>query len=138
RKPFRNCNDLVNDMVLVSSVAIRAAVKLYRRLSKELNDSLLTGQFAILNMHLPDIKRNLRTASATLWLILPEAYRAAVARAMEPQVRGIVKSYFRHIIAPWSLDIYSCSMFGSMASIGTLRKPGSLRQSTRISTAYKA
>ncbi|KAJ3228963.1 hypothetical protein HDU78_009349 [Chytriomyces hyalinus] len=65
------------------------AVFKYRRLSRSINERLLTKQFAVLNMHLPDFEEGSEHNLGRLWLLLPELYQSAVARELAGRVTSV-------------------------------------------------
>ncbi|KAJ3398096.1 hypothetical protein HDU80_009260, partial [Chytriomyces hyalinus] len=63
----------------------------YRRLSKTINEALLSNQFAVLNMHMPDFQNGSIDTIGGLWLMLPPPYQAAVARALGSQAKRVFR-----------------------------------------------
>ncbi|TPX41619.1 hypothetical protein CcCBS67573_g10564 [Chytriomyces confervae] len=68
----------------------------FRRLCRTVNDSLLTTQFALLNMQLRST-HSPHQSDASMWLLVPEKYQAAMAREKLSQLEildscGLVKT----------------------------------------------
>ncbi|KAJ3398628.1 hypothetical protein HDU80_008716 [Chytriomyces hyalinus] len=67
-----------------------AKVLKYRRLSKTINQSLLTKHFAVLNMQTVDLKNESYNAwMEGFWIHLPVSYQTVVAGAMSRQLKHI-------------------------------------------------
>ncbi|KAJ3239467.1 hypothetical protein HDU81_005910 [Chytriomyces hyalinus] len=60
----------------------------YRRLSKTINQCLLTRQFAVLSMQTADFQR-FEQKMVQIWFHLPENYQAVVASAMSAQLKSV-------------------------------------------------
>ncbi|KAI8827361.1 hypothetical protein BJ741DRAFT_654324 [Chytriomyces cf. hyalinus JEL632] len=125
----------------------------YRRLSKTINGVLLSSQFAVLNMYMPDFQDGSNDSIRGLCFVLPPPYQIAVARALGSQVKRVVRFDFREFkkslpesincltaveemslcyFKIWNLqalrilEMDSSNMFGSLAGVGALRNLWSL------------
>ncbi|KAJ3249774.1 hypothetical protein HDU77_007450 [Chytriomyces hyalinus] len=63
----------------------------YRRLSKTINQCLLTTEFAKLNVQTADFLNGLENGMNLTWIHLPERYQSVVASAMSGQLKKVVK-----------------------------------------------
>ncbi|TPX51242.1 hypothetical protein CcCBS67573_g10041 [Chytriomyces confervae] len=72
-------NSLPNELIscIFRWIPVQHVFK-FRRLSRAVNDSLLTTQFALLNMQLPSTHSPLQS-DPSMWLLVPEKYQAAMA-----------------------------------------------------------
>ncbi|TPX74783.1 hypothetical protein CcCBS67573_g03939 [Chytriomyces confervae] len=61
----------------------------YRRLSRTINERLLSTEFAVLNLHLPDFVTKSKRKIGGLWLVLPESYQTVIARAVTSRVETV-------------------------------------------------
>ncbi|KAJ3222887.1 hypothetical protein HDU81_009546 [Chytriomyces hyalinus] len=73
-------------------IPVRSVLK-FRRLCKAANETLLTTQFALLNLELPTIrhphKSNTHQSNIYLWLKLPENYQAAFADKYMAKIEAV-------------------------------------------------
>ncbi|TPX56513.1 hypothetical protein CcCBS67573_g09339 [Chytriomyces confervae] len=95
-KLFLSLQDLPLELIvqIFAWIPVRTVFK-YRRLSRMINQCLLTSQFAVLNMRTSDFQKKSRFLRGSnhgigwLWLLVPPSYQTVVARAMAPHAKGI-------------------------------------------------
>ncbi|KAJ3384567.1 hypothetical protein HDU80_000904 [Chytriomyces hyalinus] len=99
----------------------------YRRLSKTINEALLSTQFAVLNMYMPDFQDG-STDIGRLWFMLPPPYQTAVARALGSQVKRVVTrddgkfkitlpESIKCLVAVKEIDLGHCNLIGTIADV---------------------
>ncbi|KAJ3248741.1 hypothetical protein HDU78_010188 [Chytriomyces hyalinus] len=69
----------------------------YRRLSKTINQLLLTTQFAVLNMRTSDFQKGSKRGIGGLWLVVPPSYQTVVARTMAPHAKTIIAGIYNPV-----------------------------------------
>ncbi|KAJ3230199.1 hypothetical protein HDU78_008531 [Chytriomyces hyalinus] len=77
-------------------IPVRTVLK-YRRLSKAINQCLMTAQFAVLNIQTVDTqKKSSQIGFDQIWFYLPEPYQTVVASTISGQIKSIQR-YFTPI-----------------------------------------
>ncbi|KAJ3243332.1 hypothetical protein HDU77_010448 [Chytriomyces hyalinus] len=85
---FTRLQDMPLEVIVQIFASIPApSVLKYRRLSKTINQCLLTTQFAVLNM---------RTMIKVHWFHLPESYQKVVASAMSGEIKRVQRHFETH------------------------------------------
>ncbi|TPX46657.1 hypothetical protein CcCBS67573_g10302 [Chytriomyces confervae] len=115
-------------------IPVRTVLK-YRRLSKAINQCLMTAQFAVLNIQTVDAqKKSSHIGFDRIWFYLPEPYQTVVASAIPGQLKSI-QSYFNppietkglpesvtRLTALEIIDLSICSLVGNIPDgIGSLQ-----------------
>ncbi|TPX74782.1 hypothetical protein CcCBS67573_g03938 [Chytriomyces confervae] len=92
KKFYTRLQDMPHEIIVQVFAWIPAqTVFKYRRLSKTINEALLSTQFAVLNMYMPDFQDGSMDTIGGLWFMLPPPYQTAVARALGSQVKRVVR-----------------------------------------------
>ncbi|KAJ3233706.1 hypothetical protein HDU78_006312 [Chytriomyces hyalinus] len=126
KKFFTQLRDLPLEIIvqIFAWIPVRTVFR-YRRLSRTINQCLLTSQFATLNMRSTDFKEPSKNAIDGLWLVVPQSYQTVVARAMVAQGRRIIGDDCRHFkkslptsIGYWTavfeISLENCTIIGSI------------------------
>ncbi|KAJ3237585.1 hypothetical protein HDU78_004023 [Chytriomyces hyalinus] len=90
KKFYTRLHDLPIEIIsqIFAWIPVQTVFK-YRRLSRTINERLLSTEFAVLNMHLPDFLTKSKRKIGGLWLVLPESYQTVVARAVTSRVETV-------------------------------------------------
>ncbi|KAJ3257151.1 Leucine-rich repeat-containing protein 2 [Chytriomyces hyalinus] len=91
KKFFTYLRDLPVEIIIqiFAWIPVQTVLK-YRRLSRTINQLLLTDQFAMLNMQTTtDFKKGSNRLVGGLWFLLPLSYQTLVARVIDAQVTSI-------------------------------------------------
>ncbi|KAJ3223882.1 hypothetical protein HDU78_011136, partial [Chytriomyces hyalinus] len=93
KKFYTRLHDLPIEIIgqIFAWIPVQTVFK-YRRLSRTINDRLLSTEFAVLNMHLPDFVTKSKRKIGGLWLVLPESYQTVIARAVTSRVETVMDS----------------------------------------------
>ncbi|KAI8838441.1 hypothetical protein BJ741DRAFT_122691 [Chytriomyces cf. hyalinus JEL632] len=104
----------------------------YRRLSKTINECLMTSQFAVLNMQTGDSQKNF-DGMHRLWIHLPPPYQAVVASAMSGRLKNVkndldpnaeirLPESIARLTMVEKIELQSCNLIGCVADgIGVLQ-----------------
>ncbi|KAJ3235959.1 hypothetical protein HDU78_004902 [Chytriomyces hyalinus] len=105
----------------------------YRRLSKTINQCLLTREFALLNMQTVHFQKELKHSSDWTWFHLPEPYQTVYANAMPAQLKTVSNDWasieatglpesITCLTAVTRIFLRSCKLTGSIPNgIGALQ-----------------
>ncbi|TPX68133.1 hypothetical protein CcCBS67573_g07286 [Chytriomyces confervae] len=136
KKFFTQLRDLPLEIIIqiFAWIPVQTVLK-YRRLSRTINQLLLTDQFAMLNMQTTtNFKKGSNRLVGGLWLLLPLSYQTVVVRVMDAQVRSIlgcgfsendeykdIKKRLPKSISLWTavkeLDLGRCSLIGKIPDV---------------------